>query len=98
MTTTRKIRLAALLSVMGPGIIAGLSDDDPAGITTYSQLGAKFGYQMLWVLVLSTIASSHLPRSWCSHWCCYPPRSYWFSAPKVWSAFWNLKCQCVNHR
>ena len=56
MTTTRKIRLAALLSVMGPGIIAGLSDDDPAGITTYSQLGAKFGYQMLWVLVLATLA------------------------------------------
>ncbi|MEY3753113.1 MAG: hypothetical protein RIR75_960, partial [Actinomycetota bacterium] len=56
MTTTRKIRFAALLSVMGPGIIAGLSDDDPAGITTYSQLGAKFGYQLLWVVVLSTIA------------------------------------------
>ncbi|MEI7697858.1 MAG: divalent metal cation transporter [Actinomycetes bacterium] len=56
MTTTRKIRIAALLSVMGPGVIAGLSDDDPAGITTYSQLGAKFGYQMLWVLVISTIA------------------------------------------
>lgn len=54
--TARKIRLAALLSVMGPGVIAGLSDDDPAGITTYSQLGAKFAYQMLWVLVISTIA------------------------------------------
>ncbi|CAB4656315.1 MAG: divalent metal cation transporter [Actinobacteria bacterium] len=52
----RKIRLAALLAVMGPGIIAGLSDDDPAGITTYSQLGAKYGYRLLWVLVLSTLA------------------------------------------
>ena len=52
----RKIRLAALLAVMGPGIIAGLSDDDPAGITTYSQLGAKYGYRLLWVLVLSTFA------------------------------------------
>jgi Mn2+/Fe2+ NRAMP family transporter len=41
---------------MGPGIIAGLSDDDPAGITTYSQLGAQFGYQLLWVLGISTIA------------------------------------------
>ncbi len=54
--TPRKIRIAALLSVMGPGVIAGLSDDDPAGITTYSVLGAKYGYQMLWVLVISTIA------------------------------------------
>ena len=52
----RKIRIAALLAVMGPGLIAGLSDDDPAGITTYSQLGAKYGYQLLWVLVLSTFA------------------------------------------
>lgn len=52
----QKIRLAALLAVMGPGIIAGLSDDDPAGIATYSVLGAKYGYQMLWVLVASTIA------------------------------------------
>jgi NRAMP (natural resistance-associated macrophage protein)-like metal ion transporter len=42
--------------VVGPGLLAGLSDDDPAGITTYSILGAKFGYQLLWVLVLSTAA------------------------------------------
>ncbi len=52
----RKIRLAALLAVMGPGVIAGLSDDDPAGITTYSQMGARYGYRLLWVLVLSTLA------------------------------------------
>lgn len=32
----------------------GLSDDDPAGITTYSILGAKYGYKLLWVLALST--------------------------------------------
>jgi len=41
---------------MGPGVIAGLSDDDPAGITTYSQLGAQFGYKLLWTLVISTVA------------------------------------------
>jgi len=52
----KKIRIAALLAVMGPGMIAGLSDDDPAGITTYSVLGAKYGYQLLWVLVASTAA------------------------------------------
>ena len=39
----KKIRLAAFLGVMGPGVLAGLSDDDPAGITTYSQLGAHYG-------------------------------------------------------
>ena len=36
--------------------LAGLSDDDPAGITTCSVLGADHGYQLLWVLLLSTVA------------------------------------------
>jgi len=48
--------VAALLAVVGPGVLAGLSDDDPAGITTYSILGAKYGYRLLWVLALSTVA------------------------------------------
>lgn len=48
--------IAALAAVIGPGLIAGLSDDDPAGITTYSVLGASYGYQLLWVLLLSTVA------------------------------------------
>jgi Mn2+/Fe2+ NRAMP family transporter len=42
--------------VLGPGLLAGLSDDDPAGITTYSVLGADHGYTLLWVLLLSTVA------------------------------------------
>lgn len=49
-------RLAVLAVVVGPGLLAGLSDDDPAGITTYSVLGADYGYRLLWVLLLSTIA------------------------------------------
>lgn len=52
----RGITLGALLAVVGPGLLAGLSDDDPAGITTYSVLGAGHGYQLLWVLLLSTVA------------------------------------------
>ena len=52
----RRVSLATLLLVVGPGVLAGLSDDDPAGITTYSILGAKFGYRLLWVLALSTVA------------------------------------------
>jgi NRAMP (natural resistance-associated macrophage protein)-like metal ion transporter len=48
--------LLAFVAVVGPGVLAGLSDDDPAGITTYSILGAKYGYQLLWVLALSTAA------------------------------------------
>lgn len=52
----RRGGIAALFAVVGPGILAGLSDDDPAGITTYSILGADYGYQLLWVLALSTVA------------------------------------------
>lgn len=52
----RRTRLVALVAVLGPGLLAGLSDDDPAGIATYSVLGAQYGYQLLWVLLLSTIA------------------------------------------
>ncbi|HCK79607.1 MAG TPA: Mn transporter [Actinobacteria bacterium] len=55
-TQRTRNRLLPLLVVLGPGLLAGLSDDDPAGITTYSVLGGKYGYQLLWVLLLSTIA------------------------------------------
>src|SRR4051794_11530346 len=48
--------LAGVLGVFGPGLLAGLSDDDPAGITTYSILGAREGYSLLWVLVVATVA------------------------------------------
>ena len=52
----RAARVVALFAVLGPGLLAGLSDDDPAGITTYSVLGAEYGYQLLWVLLLATMA------------------------------------------
>ena len=45
----------AFLAVLGPGLLAGLSDDDPAGITTYSVLGPDFGYSLLWIIPASTI-------------------------------------------
>ena len=45
----------AFLAVLGPGLLAGLSDDDPAGITTYSILGADHGYRLLWIIPASTI-------------------------------------------
>src|SRR4051794_10807943 len=52
----RRAGVVALFAVLGPGLLAGLSDDDPAGITTYSILGADYGYRLLWVLSLSTVA------------------------------------------
>ncbi len=47
--------IASLLAVLGPGMLAGLSDDDPAGITTYSLLGAEHGYRLLWIIPASTL-------------------------------------------
>ena len=47
-----KIRLRSIsqvLRALGPGIITGAADDDPSGIATYSQAGAKFGLGMLWM-------------------------------------------------
>jgi len=37
-----------ILSKFGPGFITGASDDDPSGIATYTQTGAKFGLSLLW--------------------------------------------------
>ena len=42
-----------LLSVLGPGLITGASDDDPSGIATYSQAGAQFGFALSWVMLFS---------------------------------------------
>ncbi len=45
--------LRQFLSRLGPGLITGASDDDPSGIATYSQVGAQFGYGMLWTMLFS---------------------------------------------
>jgi NRAMP (natural resistance-associated macrophage protein)-like metal ion transporter len=42
-----------LLEKLGPGLITGASDDDPSGIGTYSQVGAQFGYALLWTMIFS---------------------------------------------
>lgn len=42
-----------LLSVLGPGLITGASDDDPSGIATYTQAGAQFGFGLSWVLIVT---------------------------------------------
>ncbi|MCY7321087.1 MAG: divalent metal cation transporter [Phormidesmis sp. CAN_BIN36] len=45
--------LKSFLQTLGPGLITGASDDDPSGIGTYSQVGAQFGYAMLWTMLFS---------------------------------------------
>lgn len=36
-------------NILGPGLTTGASDDDPSGIATYSQTGASYGFQLLWL-------------------------------------------------
>jgi len=42
-----------VLSVLGPGVVTGASDDDPSGIGTYSVAGAQFGYGTVWVSLVT---------------------------------------------
>ncbi len=42
-----------VLRLLGPGLITGASDDDPSGIATYTQTGARFGYGLAWTLLFS---------------------------------------------
>ncbi len=51
-----RFRLLAFLAVLGPGFITANVDNDPGGILTYSQAGAKYGYALLWTLIPTTIA------------------------------------------
>lgn len=41
------------LAILGPGIIAGASDDDPSGIATYSLAGAAYGFSTLWTAIVT---------------------------------------------
>ncbi|MEI7539731.1 MAG: divalent metal cation transporter [Candidatus Saccharibacteria bacterium] len=45
-------RFSRFLRILGPGIVTGAADDDPSGIVTYSQAGAKYGFSFLWVFPL----------------------------------------------
>jgi Mn2+/Fe2+ NRAMP family transporter len=49
-------RLRAALLILGPGLISGFADNDAGGITTYSLVGAQYGYGLLWVLLASMLA------------------------------------------
>lgn len=45
--TTKRAR--QYWNTLGPGLTTGAADDDPAGIATYSQTGAQYGFQLLWL-------------------------------------------------
>lgn len=50
---SRDVGLEPILKQLGPGLITGAADDDPSGIATYSQAGAQFGFNLLWLMLLT---------------------------------------------
>ncbi len=47
--------LLVFLAVLGPGIIVNMVDTDAGGIATYSVSGARYGYDLLWILTLTAV-------------------------------------------
>ena len=52
----KRARIFALLGLLGPGLIAANAGNDAGGVATYSSVGAKYGYGLLWTIVLITIS------------------------------------------
>src|SRR6185437_16075679 len=48
--------LVAFLRTLGPGLIAANAGNDAGGIATYASVGASYGYDMLWMMVLITVS------------------------------------------
>ena len=51
----KKTGVAAILSVMGPGILTSLAGMDAGGIATFSTEGASYGFGMLWSIPITCI-------------------------------------------
>src|SRR3979490_2149036 len=52
--TRQRLSAGEVLRSLGPGVITGGADNDPAGIATYSIVGATAGFAQNWLLLLST--------------------------------------------
>ncbi len=53
MTTKKERGVKKFWHTLGPGLTTGAADDDPSGIVTYSQAGAKFGSELIWLAPLT---------------------------------------------
>jgi NRAMP (natural resistance-associated macrophage protein)-like metal ion transporter len=47
------VKIKRAFKILGPGLVTGASDDDPSGIATYSQAGARFGLTTLWTALIT---------------------------------------------
>lgn len=49
-------RPMAFLGFLGPGLIAANAGNDAGAVATWASVGALYGYQLLWVLVVVTVS------------------------------------------
>jgi Mn2+/Fe2+ NRAMP family transporter len=54
--SSRLAPLVALAGVVGPGLVAANAGNDAGGIATYASVGARYGYDLLWMMVLITVS------------------------------------------
>jgi NRAMP (natural resistance-associated macrophage protein)-like metal ion transporter len=52
----RSARLLAIVGFLGPGLIAANAGNDAGGIATYASVGARYGYDLLWMMVVITVS------------------------------------------
>src|SRR5438309_1938579 len=52
----RRTRIIAFLGLLGPGLIAANAGNDAGGVATYASAGAKYGYGLLWTIVIITLS------------------------------------------
>src|ERR1700694_2135163 len=52
----RRTQLVLFLGILGPGLITSNADNDAGGIFTYAQAGAQYGYDLIWLLAVTTLA------------------------------------------
>src|SRR5215469_9133055 len=60
---SRRSRFLVFLGLLGPGLIAANAGNDAGGVATYSEVGARYGYTLLWAMVLITISLAMVQRS-----------------------------------
>jgi len=49
-------KLLLVLAALGPGLIAANAGNDAGGIATYASVGARYGYDLLWMMVVITVS------------------------------------------
>ncbi len=53
--TKQRSKFLIALAALGPGIVTAMAGNDAGGISTYSTVGAQFGYATLWVIPVMCI-------------------------------------------